>query len=143
MPKVFVIAASVLKSVMVVTTSALARGDRLPIILISVIFDLALQTRRKAVHTHTTQENNMRSLVSAGLIVTCVVASCSIIARADPLRVAVNPLPAPIGHAQPRAGDFSPGSQAEQAVQDRLSAFDAEQKRLDELLNKKLAICRC
>jgi hypothetical protein len=82
-------------------------------------------------------------LVPAALIVTCAIVSYSVIARADPLRVAANPLPAPIGHAQPRASDLSPNSQAEQAVQDRLSAFDAEQKRLDEQLDKKLNICRC
>jgi hypothetical protein len=82
-------------------------------------------------------------VIAAALIVTCAIVSCSVIARADPLKVAANPLPAPIGHAQPRAGDFSPSSQAEQAVQDRLSAFDAEQKKLDELLDKKLTICRC
>jgi hypothetical protein len=82
-------------------------------------------------------------VIAAALIVTCAIVSCSIIARADPLRGAANPLPAPIGHAQPRASDFSPSSQAEQAVQDRLSAFDAEQKRLDVILDKKLNICRC
>jgi hypothetical protein len=81
-------------------------------------------------------------LVPAALVVTCVIVSCSVIARADPLRAA-KPWPAPIGHAQPRASDFSPSSTAEQAVQDQLSAFDAQQKKLDELLDKKLNICRC
>ena len=38
--------------------------------------------------------------------------------------------------------DFAPSSQAEQVVQDWLSAFDAEQRKLDELFDKKLAICR-
>jgi hypothetical protein len=81
-------------------------------------------------------------LVPAALIVTCSIVSCSVIARADPHRV-TKPWPAPIGHAQPRANDFSSGSSAEQAVQDRLSAFDAQQKKLDEMLDKKLNICRC
>ena len=85
----------------------------------------------------------MRSLVHAALIVTCAIVSCSVIATADPLRGAGNPLPAPIGHAQPRISDLSPNSQAEQAVQDRLSGFDVEQKKLDEQLDKKLTICRC
>ena len=85
----------------------------------------------------------MRSLIPAALIVTCAIVSCSVIARADPLRGAANPLSAPIGHAQPHASNFSPGSQAEHEVQDRLSTFDAEQKKLDELLDKKLTICRC
>jgi hypothetical protein len=39
--------------------------------------------------------------------------------------------------------DFFRSSRAEQAVQDRLSAFDAEQSRLDKLLDKNLTICRC
>ena len=82
-------------------------------------------------------------LAPAELVVTCVIVSCSVIARADPLRAAAKPWPAPIGHAQPRASDFSPSSTAEQAVQDQLSAFDAQQKKLDELLDKKLNICRC
>jgi hypothetical protein len=82
-------------------------------------------------------------LVTAALIVTYVIVSYSVIARADPLRAAAKPWPAPIGHAQPRANDFSPGSPAEQAEQDQLSAFDAQQKKLDEMLDKKLNICRC
>jgi hypothetical protein len=85
----------------------------------------------------------MRSRIPAALIVALIIASCSLTARADPLTVAANPWPAPIGHAQPRARDFLPSSQAEQSVQDRLSIFDAEQKRLDESLDKKLNICRC
>jgi hypothetical protein len=83
---------------------------------------------------------------SIALIVTCAICaivSCSVIARADPLRGATNPWPAPIGHAQPRANNFSPSSQAEQAVQGQLSAFDVEQKKLDEKLDKTLNICRC
>jgi hypothetical protein len=82
-------------------------------------------------------------LVPAALVVTCVIVSCSVIARADPRGVAAKPWPAPIGHAQPRANDFSPSSPAERAVQDQLSAFDAQQKKLDEMLDKKLNICRC
>ena len=80
----------------------------------------------------------MRSPVAAALIVTCAIVSCSAIARADPLRSTANPWPTAIGHAQPHAGDFSPGSQTEQTLQDRLSAFDAEQKKLDEFIDKKL-----
>ena len=82
-------------------------------------------------------------LVTAALIVTYVIVSYSVIARADPLRAAAKPWPAPINHAQPRANNFSPNSPAEQAVQDKLSAFDAQQKKLDEMLDKKLNICRC
>jgi hypothetical protein len=43
MSKVFTIAASLLKAIPVAATSALARGDMLPVILISVLLDLALQ----------------------------------------------------------------------------------------------------
>ena len=83
----------------------------------------------------------MRSLVPAALIVVCAIASCGVVARADEFAGTRKPLPAPIGHAQPRA--FSFNSQAEKIVQDRLSAFGEEQKKLDELLDKRLSICRC
>jgi len=89
------------------------------------------------------REHFLLDLVSAALIVTCAIVSSSVIARADPRGVAAKPWPAPIGHAQPRANNFSPSSSAEQAVQDQLSAFDAQQKKLDEMLDKKLNICRC
>jgi hypothetical protein len=46
---------------------------------------------------------------------------------------------APIGHLQPRAQPFSP---AEQAEQQQMSAYDAEQQKLDEQLDKRLNICR-
>jgi hypothetical protein len=50
---------------------------------------------------------------------------------------------APIGHLQPRAQQFPPRSAAEQAEQQKMSAFDAQQQRLDEELDKSLNICRC
>jgi hypothetical protein len=50
---------------------------------------------------------------------------------------------APIGHLQPRAQPFSPRSPAEQAEQQQQTQFDAEQKILDEQLDKRLNICRC
>ena len=50
---------------------------------------------------------------------------------------------APIGHLQPRAPHFAPRSAAEQVEQDRMSAFDAEQKKSDQELDRKLGICRC
>jgi len=50
---------------------------------------------------------------------------------------------APIGHLQPHARNFSPGSAAEQTEQDRMSNFDAEQHKMDEELDKSLNICRC
>jgi hypothetical protein len=50
---------------------------------------------------------------------------------------------APIGHLQPHAQSFSPGSNGEKVEQERMSTFDAEQRRLDEQLDKSLKICRC
>jgi hypothetical protein len=51
--------------------------------------------------------------------------------------------PAPVGHAQPTARNFTLNSAADESEQRRLSAFDAEQHKLDEMLDKKLTICRC
>jgi hypothetical protein len=53
------------------------------------------------------------------------------------------PNSAPIGHLQPRAQQFSPRSAAEQVEQQKMSAFDAQQQKLDEELDKSLNICRC
>jgi hypothetical protein len=99
-------------------------------------------TKHSDERTHN-RNHFLLDLVAAALIVICAIVSSSVIARAGSLGVAAKPWPAPIGHAQPRANDFSPSSPAEQAVQDQLSAFDAQQKKLDELLDKKLNICRC
>ena len=49
---------------------------------------------------------------------------------------------APIGHLQPRAQQFSPASPANQAEQQQLSTYDAQQQKLDEQLDKQLNICR-
>jgi hypothetical protein len=51
--------------------------------------------------------------------------------------------PAPVGHAQPTTGNFAPNTTANEIEQRTLSAFDAEQHKLDEMLDKKLDICRC
>lgn len=84
----------------------------------------------------------MRSVLPATLIVaTILIPGSSLIANAEPLGPHV--LPAPVGHFQPRAQDFTAGSGANQIEQNRLSTFDAEQKKLDEQLDKKLDICRC
>jgi hypothetical protein len=50
---------------------------------------------------------------------------------------------APIGHLQPRAGQSSSSAPAEQAEQQQMSTFDAQQQKLDEELDKSLNICRC
>jgi hypothetical protein len=52
-------------------------------------------------------------------------------------------LPAPIGHAQPTERSFTPNSPVDAIEQRRLSAFDAQQRKLDEMLDKKLNICHC
>jgi hypothetical protein len=49
---------------------------------------------------------------------------------------------APIGHLQPRAQQFAPSPAAEQAEQEKMSNFDAQQQKLDEELDKQLNICR-
>jgi hypothetical protein len=87
--------------------------------------------------------NNMRSLLPAMLIVAGFIVGSRGIASAEQLMGAANLPPAPIGHAQPRAEGFSPGSQTNQAEQDRLSKFDEQQQKLDDMLDKKLNICRC
>jgi hypothetical protein len=85
----------------------------------------------------------MRSLISAMLIVTSVITLGSADAGALQTMGAGHLPPAPIGHAQPRAPDFTPGSSASQTEQNRLSTFDAQQQKLDEMLDRKLNICRC
>jgi hypothetical protein len=52
-------------------------------------------------------------------------------------------MPAPIGHVRPRARNLSPNSQATHAEQEQLSAFDEKQQMPNEILDKKLSICRC
>jgi hypothetical protein len=52
-------------------------------------------------------------------------------------------LPAPVGHAQPTERNFTRNSSADEIEQRRLSVFDAQQSKLDEILDKKLNICRC
>ena len=51
--------------------------------------------------------------------------------------------PAPVGHMQPTTRNFAPESAANTIEEQRLSTFDAEQQKLDEMLDKKLNICRC
>jgi hypothetical protein len=58
----------------------------------------------------------------------------------DPVGVGAN---APIGHLQPRATGFAPGSKEDLAEQRRLSQSDAEQQKREDALDKKLSICRC
>jgi hypothetical protein len=81
----------------------------------------------------------MRSI----LLTVAVVGSTLILGDAGSFAASTAVLPAPIGHLQPRAQQFSPRSPAEQVEQQRMSTFDAEQQRMDEELDKRLNICRC
>jgi len=78
------------------------------------------------------------------LLVASVLGSAFVFGGATPLPDSAHTVygNAPIGHLQPRSGPFSPGSAAEQIEQGKMSAFDAEQHRLDEDLDKRLNICR-
>jgi len=49
---------------------------------------------------------------------------------------------APIGHLQPGPSRFRRARPAEQAEQQQMSAYDAEQQKLDEQLDQRLNICR-
>jgi hypothetical protein len=86
----------------------------------------------------------MRStlLIMAFLIMLAAFGSAAV--NAQPIAASAPTVPgaAPIGHLQPRAQQFAPGSRAEQAVQDNMSTFDAQQQKLDEELDKRLNICR-
>jgi hypothetical protein len=84
----------------------------------------------------------MRSilLVAAILSSALVLGGASGLTPRPPVRVYGN---APIGHLQPHARNFFPGSAVEQTEQDRMSNFDAEQHKMDEELDKSLNICRC
>jgi hypothetical protein len=85
----------------------------------------------------------MYSLLLATTIVVSAVLG-NAIANAAPLGRPVSAVPqAPIGHLQPRAQQFSHRSPAEQAEQQQMSTFDAEQQKLDQRLDKSLNICRC
>jgi hypothetical protein len=65
-------------------------------------------------------------------------------ASAQEAGTAIPPMPpVPIGHVQPTTRGFESDFAANKIEQQRLSAFDAEQRKLDEMLDKKLNICRC
>jgi hypothetical protein len=85
---------------------------------------------------------SLRVLAIAALVGFVVVDSSP--GNAGPMANAPTPIPqAPIGHLQPRERQFSAGSAPEQIQQQKMSAFDADQQKLDEQLDKRLNICRC
>jgi hypothetical protein len=63
--------------------------------------------------------------------------------HADPMTNPATGVPqAPIGHLQPRSQPVPPSATAEGAEQQQMSAYDAEQQKLDEQLDQRLNICR-
>jgi hypothetical protein len=82
----------------------------------------------------------MRKILLIAMILGGALVSGSAVGNAAPgMTVYGN---APIGHLQPRAQQFSPASPANQAEQQQLSTYDAQQQKLDEALDKQLNICR-
>ena len=77
-------------------------------------------------------------------LLSTLVASGSAAVNGQPIVDTATTVPggAPIGHLQPRAQQFAPRSVAEQAEQEKMSSFDAQQQKLDEELDKRLNICR-
>jgi hypothetical protein len=86
-------------------------------------------------------ECSMRSILLALTLGSTLVASSAAIG-AQSMTATTMLGGAPIGHLQPRAQQFAPDSTAEQAQQEEMSNFDAQQHRLDEELDKHLNICR-
>jgi hypothetical protein len=85
----------------------------------------------------------MRRTLLATAILASVLALGGAAGYADPI---INPATgawqAPIGHLQPRSQPPSPGTPVEQAEQQQLSTYDAQQQKVDEQLDKQLNICR-
>ena len=84
---------------------------------------------------------SLRLLVMAAAV--CVVVDGSAGNAGSLVNAVTGVAEAPIGHLQPRARHFAPGSVREQIEQRQMSSFDAEQQKLDEQFDKSLNICRC
>jgi len=84
----------------------------------------------------------MRHSLLAMLTATGLVLFSNGVATAQSSMGMARALPAPIGHLQPHEQGFAPQSGADRAVQNRLSAEDARQQKEDEMLDRKLNICR-
>jgi len=85
----------------------------------------------------------MRTTLLIATILGGALVSGSAVGNADPMNSGLTVYGnAPIGHLQPRAQQFSPASPANQAEQQQLSTYDAQQQKLDEALDKQLNICR-
>jgi hypothetical protein len=87
----------------------------------------------------------VRALLLATPILASILVSNSVAVEAGQLMGETSALPGetPIVNVQLRAQDFSANSPANQAEQERLSTFDANQQKLDDALDKRLNICRC
>jgi hypothetical protein len=85
----------------------------------------------------------MRTTLLATAVLVNAMALGGTAGHADPMTNPATAVPqAPIGHLQPRAQPVSPLSSAERAEQQQMSAYDAEEQKLDEQLDKRLNICR-
>jgi DNA-binding winged helix-turn-helix (wHTH) protein len=71
------------------------------------------------------------------------VLDASPLSQSSPTTAATRSMPAPMGNVRPRARNLSPNSRATQPEQEQLSAFDENQQKPNELLDKKFTICRC
>jgi hypothetical protein len=87
------------------------------------------------------RSNPMRGLLVIFAFATAIVSSSAFAQDAGIIPPTVPP--APIGHVQPTTRNFAPDSTAKAIEQKRLSTFDAEQHKLDGILDEKLNICRC
>jgi hypothetical protein len=89
----------------------------------------------------------MRKTLLATAILVNALALGSTAGHADPMTnttptISPTVWQAPIGHLQPRSQPVPPNAPAEQAEQQQMSTYDAEQQKLDEQLDKRLNICR-
>jgi hypothetical protein len=85
----------------------------------------------------------MRKTLLTTAILANILALGVTVGHADPIRnPATGAWEAPIGHLQPRSQPVLPSGPVEQAEQQQLSVYDAQQQKLDEQLDKRLNICR-
>jgi hypothetical protein len=101
-----------------------------------------IATRKLAPTALNLMEYSMRSTFLVLTVTTTLFLASSVAADARSMAVTAVPNGAPIGHLQPRAQQFVSQSAAEQAEQQKMSSFDAEQQKMDEELDKRLNICR-
>jgi hypothetical protein len=101
-----------------------------------------IATRKLAPTALNLMEYSMRSTFLVLTVTTTLFLASSVAADARSMAVTAVPNGAPIGHLQPRAQQFAPGSTVEQTEQQDMSKLDAQQHKLDEELDRHLNICR-